>query len=96
MIRKVLLVLLGLVLTVAGVAGLILPVVPGLLLLVAAAGCFSLASHRFRRTLDDRLRHNRRYQAAVRRWRAADGLPAWRRLQLAFWLTVQSVLPARR
>lgn len=96
MIRKLLLGVLGLVLVVAGVAGLVLPVVPGLVLLVAAAGCFSIASSRFRRMLDARLRHNRRYQAAVRRWRAGDGLPAWRRMQLAFWLTLQSLVASVR
>jgi uncharacterized membrane protein YbaN (DUF454 family) len=96
MIRKLLLVTLGVFLAIAGVAGLVLPIIPGVLLLAAAAGCLSLASSRFHRALNARLRHNRRYQAAARRWRAGDGLPVWRRLQLAFWLSVQSLLPSTR
>jgi uncharacterized membrane protein YbaN (DUF454 family) len=96
MLRKLLLWMAGLALTVLGMIGLVLPVLPGLLLLVAAAGCFSLASPRFRHTLEQRLHRHPRCRRALRRWQSTRGLPAWSRMQLAFWLTVGSLLPEQR
>lgn len=96
MIRKFLLLSVGVGLLLLGLVGLVLPVLPGVLLLAAAAGCFSLASNRFRRTLELRLARHPRYRAALRRWQAARGLSPWRRAQLGFWLTAASLLPAGR
>ncbi len=60
MIRKLLLISVGLGLLLLGLVGLVLPVLPGVLLLAAAAGCFSLASRRFRAGLESRLRRDPR------------------------------------
>ena len=96
MIRKVLLAVAGSLLVVAGLLGLVLPVVPGILFLVAGAACLSIASTRFQGRLEGRLNRHPRCRAALRRWHASDGLPAWRRLQLAMLLTIRSLLPVAR
>lgn len=96
MLRKGLIFLAGLVLTVFGIIGLVLPVMPGLVLLIAAAACFSVTSPRFRARLEQRLGRHPRYRRVLRRWQLTHGLPAWRRLQLAFWLTLSSLLPEQR
>lgn len=96
MLRKTALVILGTLLAVLGVLGLLLPVLPGVLLLLGAAGCFSLVSRRFRMGLEQRLEGNPRYRRALRRWQAGSGLSRWRRTQLAFWLTLGSLLPRVR
>jgi hypothetical protein len=95
MLRKLLLTMAGLALAVLGVIGLVLPLMPGVILLVGAAACWSLASRRFRMRLEQRLHRHPRGRLALRRWRAGSGLPAWRRLKLAFWLTLGSLLPER-
>lgn len=95
MIRKLVLLVAGLALLLLGLVGLVLPVLPGVLLLAAAALCFSMASRRLRTRLEARLQHSPRYRMALRRWQAADSLPPWRRAQLGFWLMVASILPAR-
>ena len=89
MLRKILLLGAGLLLTLLGLAGLVLPLVPGLLLLAAAAGCFSLASPRFHDELTRRLSRYPRYRAATRRWHAARGLRPADRLKLALWLALE-------
>lgn len=96
MLRKLILGLAGLALTLLGIIGLVLPVLPGLVLLVGAAACFSLASHRFRSRLEQHLDRHPRYRQAMRKWRSANGLSAWRRLQLALWLTLGSLVPQHR
>jgi uncharacterized protein len=96
LLRKVLLLLSGAVLTLLGLVGLVLPVMPGLVFLVAAAGCFSLASRRFRVTVERRLRRHPRYRRTLRHWRSGQGLPFGQRLQLGFWLMVGSLVPGRR
>lgn len=96
LMRKVLMVVAGLALTVLGILGLVLPVLPGVLFLVAAAACFSLASRRFRTTLEHRLHRHPRYRRVLRRWQSSRGLPAWQRIRLAFWLTLASLVPQQR
>lgn len=93
MVQKALLVIAGAALAVLGLIGLLLPVMPGLVLLAAAALCFSAVSPRLRRRIEARLHRHPRYRLALRRWRAGRGLTPWPRLQLAFWLAVRSVLP---
>ena len=96
MLRKLVLLAAGAALTVLGLAGLVLPVVPGVLLLAAAAGCFSLASPGFRHGLERRLHTHPRSRRALERWRSARHLPLPARMRLAFWLTLQSLVPERR
>jgi uncharacterized membrane protein YbaN (DUF454 family) len=96
MLRKALLMIAGAILTVLGLVGLVLPIIPGLLLLAGAAACFSLASRDFAIALERRMQRHPRYRRTLRRWHASAGLPAWQRLQLAFWLAVRSTLPERR
>jgi len=96
MIRKLLLLVAGLALAVLGLIGLVLPVLPGLLFLAAAAFCLSLASQRLRHRIDGHLAGNRRLQRARRRWEAGRSLPVWQRLRLGFWLTLAALLPASR
>ncbi|MEQ8861054.1 MAG: DUF454 family protein [Pseudomonadales bacterium] len=93
MVRKLLLLLAGVGLLLLGLIGLVLPVLPGVLLLIGAAGCFSLASDRFHAALGSRLERHPRHRLAWRRWQASSGMPLWRRAQLGFWLTLASVLP---
>lgn len=90
-LRKLALLTAGLMLAMLGIIGLVLPVMPGLVLLAAAAGCFSLASRRFRTRLEHRLHRHPRYRQALRRWQAGSSLPLWRRLQLAFWLSLATM-----
>jgi len=94
MIRKLLLLVAGLVLTFLGLIGLVLPVLPGLLLLAAAAFCLSLASRRLRQRVDGYLARHRHFQRARRRWEAGRSLPVLQRLRLGFWLSLSALLPA--
>jgi uncharacterized protein len=96
MLRKLMLTMVGLALTVLGVIGLVLPVVPGLLLLAAAAICFSMVSPRFHGAVNARMRRHPRLRLAQLRWRAGRGLGPARRMALAFWLTLGSLLPSGR
>ena len=96
MLRKLFLLLAGVVLMLLGLVGLVLPLMPGVLLLVGAAVCFSLVSPRFRGNMESRLSSHPRYRRALRRWRRSQGLAPWPRLQLAFWLTLRSLLPEPR
>lgn len=96
MLRKLFLLMAGSALTVLGLVGLVLPVMPGLLLLAAAAGCFSLASPRFRVGLERRLGRSPRCRRALLGWRTGRGLPVWHRVQLVFWLTLRGLMPDQR
>jgi uncharacterized protein len=96
MLRKVVLITLGAALTVLGLVGLLLPVLPGVLLLIAAAACFSVASRRFRIRLEQRLEKHPRHRQTLRRWQSSRDLPTWQRAQLACWLTLGSLLPESR
>ena len=94
MIRKLLLLVAGLALAVLGLIGLVLPVLPGVLFLVAAAFCLSLASQRLRHRIDGQLERHPRVQRARRRWEAGRSLPVRQRLRLGFWLGLSTLLPA--
>jgi hypothetical protein len=96
MLRKLALLLAGLALTLLGIIGLVLPVMPGIVLLIAAAACFSVASRRFRTLIEQRVHRHPRYRRALRRWQSARNLPVWRRMQLAIWLGLGSLLPEQR
>jgi uncharacterized protein len=96
MVRKLILTATGLALTVLGLIGLVLPVVPGILLLGGAAVCFSMVSPRFHGAIETRMRRHPRLRLAQLRWRAGRGLSRARRTALAFWLAVGSLLPTGR
>lgn len=96
MLRKIILLLAGSMLAVLGLAGLVLPVLPGVLLLLAAVICFAAASRRVEAGLHRHLQRNPQWQLAWRRWRASRGLPALTRLRLAFWLMLDGLVTARR
>ena len=63
--------LLGWMLVALGVIGFILPVMPGTIFMILAAGCFSHSSPRFERWL---LEH-RWFGASIRRWRERGAIP---------------------
>ncbi len=96
MLRKALALAAGLALTLAGLVGLVIPVLPGLVFLAAAAACFSMASRRFRAALEGHLARHPRHRRAVERWRRGQRLPIGARLRLGFWLALGSLLPERR
>ncbi len=96
MLKRLFLGLAGTALAVLGVVGLLVPVMPGLLFLAAAAGCFSLASRRVKTVLESRLGRHPRYRRTLRGWYLGRHLPVWRRAQLAFWIALGSVVPGRQ
>lgn len=90
MIKRAALLLAGSALVVLGLIGLVIPILPGILFLALAAICFSALSPGFERQLE---RHPA-WRGWRLRWRESHGLPFFRRLQLAFWLTVQATTRA--
>ncbi|MGA0531018.1 YbaN family protein [Hansschlegelia sp. KR7-227] len=62
---------LGLILTGVGIAGVILPLLPGTIFLILAAGCFARSSPR----LEGWLLAHRRYGPAVAAWRRDRAIP---------------------
>jgi uncharacterized membrane protein YbaN (DUF454 family) len=98
MLRNVMLTVAGACLAVLGLIGLVLPVVPGLLLLAGAALCLSAVSPRLRDSLARIGRHPRlrRLRQLQWRWRAGRHLPPTRRIALGFWLALSAMLPADR
>jgi len=62
---------LGWVMVALGVAGFVLPVMPGTIFMIFAAGCFSHSSPRFEAWL---LNH-RWFGTSIRRWRARGAIP---------------------
>lgn len=96
MLRTLLFAAIGAVLALLGLIGLVLPVVPGLLLLVAAALCFSAVSPRLHGAVHARVRRHPRLRLLHWRWQAGRHLPPGRRLALAFWLGLAVLLPPRR
>jgi len=77
-----LLVIAGGIFTILGLLGLLLPIAPGLLFLIVAAGCFAAVSTRFR----ERLQASPRMGPYAKRWAAADKLPLVQRVQFGVWL----------
>lgn len=95
MLRKTLLLMAGVALGALGLIGLVLPFMPGVLFLVAAAVCLSLASRRLGARLEARLAHHPRYREALGHWRSARHLPRWQRARLGFWLAARCMIPGR-
>lgn len=88
MIRTALLSGLGTILLLLGLIGLVVPLLPGVLLLLAAGCCFAAVSPR----LQTRLERHPAWRGMSRRWQASRGLPVLRRAQLAFWLTAEAAM----
>jgi len=63
--------ILGLALVLLGVAGLVLPLLPGTPLLIAAAACFARSSPRF----ESYLVNHPRLGAPIRAWRETGAIP---------------------
>ena len=89
MLKRFAFLTLGVVLSIIGVIGLVVPVLPGVLFLALAALSFSAGSPRVGTYLEGNPTW-RRYQ---RRWRRGAGLGPTERARLAFWLSVDAALP---
>ena len=92
MMKQTLLYLLAIVFAAVGVVGLLIPVIPGVLFLLLAAACVSLASDRVHRKFSS----NPGYRRWRQRWEASAGLSPFNRAKLAFWLTIDSTIAATR
>ena len=95
MLKSILLSAAAFLLLVLGLIGLVIPVLPGVLLLIAAALCASAVSPAVR----DRLHRHPAMRRAHRRWHASEGLHLGDRVKLAFWLSADAmadVMPGRR
>ncbi len=93
MLKRLLLICLGTFFLVFGIIGLFIPVLPGILLLIGAAACFSSVSSPFNRWL----RQNRRVQHWQSRWQSSAELPMLKRIQLVFWMSAESIVdPSKR
>ncbi|MEZ5560406.1 MAG: DUF454 family protein [Pseudomonadales bacterium] len=97
MIRKLFWLISGIVLTLVGVVGLLVPVLPGILPLLGAVACFSLASARFHRHVGKPLGHRMARHPRLRdlswRWRASAGLRPLQRARLLVLAAVAAALP---
>lgn len=78
--------ILGGLLLLLGLVGLIFPIIPGVLFLIAAVYVLSKASRRFRRVAEA----DPRYQEMQRRFNGFGGLGAMDRLRLAGWMTLDA------
>lgn len=96
LLSKLLLAVAAAALAVLGVIGLLIPVLPGLLFLAAAAGCLCLASRRIGSRVERRLASHPHHRATLQRWRAGRALPFWQRVRLGCLLTLRSVLPRQQ
>jgi uncharacterized membrane protein YbaN (DUF454 family) len=92
MMKQMLLYSLAIVFAVIGVVGLLIPVIPGILFLLLAAACISLASDRVHQKFSSHPDYRRWRQ----RWDASAGLSPFNRAKLAFWLTIDSTFAATR
>lgn len=81
------LVLVGL-LTLVGLAGLILPIIPGILFLFLAALLLAKVSSRF----ESLLHRNANMRAWRRRWNTSNSLPLLQRVKLSFLLVARAVV----
>ena len=75
----------GILLTLLGVVGLLVPVMPGLVFLAGAVLCFSLVSPAFKARVGVHLFKQPGYRLARRRWNAGLGLPLTERASRAAW-----------
>ena len=71
-----------------GLAGLVLPIIPGILFLFLAALLLAKVSSRF----DTLLNRNKDMRYWRRRWDSSSRLPILQRLKLAFWVTARAVV----
>ena len=71
-----------------GLIGLVIPIIPGVLFLMLAAICASLASDR----VHQKFSANPRYRRWRHRWDASEGLSPMNRAKLAFWLSLDSTV----
>tara|TARA_B110000858_G_scaffold77483_1_gene89792 strand:- start:31140 stop:31493 length:354 start_codon:yes stop_codon:yes gene_type:complete len=85
--KGVCLVLVGL-LTLVGLAGLILPIIPGILFLFLAALLLAKVSSRF----DALLHKNEHMRNWLRRWNTSNSLPLFQRMKLSFLLVAKAVV----
>ena len=85
--KGVCLLLVGL-LTLIGLAGLILPIIPGVLFLILAALLLAKVSSRF----ETLLQKNEQLKKWRRRWNASSALPFFQRLKLSFLLVAKAVI----
>lgn len=85
--KGVCLVLVGL-LTLIGLAGLILPIIPGILFLFLAALLLAKVSSRF----DALLHKNENMRTWRRRWDTTSALPLLQRVKLSFLLVARAVV----
>lgn len=90
MMKQVLLYVLAIAFAAIGVVGLLIPVIPGVLFLLLAAGCVSLASDR----VHQKFSNHPGYRRWRHRWDASAGLSPFNRAKLAFWLTLDSTFAA--
>ena len=88
MLKRTALVLVAITFTLLGLVGLVIPILPGFLFLILAVLCVSALSPRFERKL---ARHPT-WRGWRLRWRQSRGLPMYRRLQLAFWLSAEAAM----
>ena len=96
LLRRFALMVGGCALTVLGVIGLVIPVLPGVLFLAGAVVCFSMVSVGFRDNVGIHLFRHPRYRLARRRWNAGAGLPLWERFKLTFWTSLAALTPGQR
>ena len=86
MMKRAALIALAIGFTAIGLIGLLIPVIPGVLFLVLAAGCISLASDR----VHQKFSASPRYRRWRQRWDSSSGLSPLNRTKLAFWISVDS------
>lgn len=79
---------LGVVLTVIGIAGIILPYVPGVLFLILAASCFTRSSPQ----LESRLLNHPRLGPPVVAWRETGAIPPRAKLFACLGMSVSFTL----
>ncbi len=88
MLKRVLIVGLGVIFSIFGIVGLFIPILPGIVLLIAAAACFSSVSPPFNRWM----RQNPRVRRWQNRWQSSAGLPLYKRVELALWMSAETIV----
>ncbi len=90
--RVVVLFLLGCASLVLGLAGLVIPIVPGFLFILLALACFASLSPQMKRTLNKHPRLARFFH----RLESGAHLHWLLRVKLAFWASLEAVNPKQR